>query len=88
MDDRYGSDVLAAGWRERAAKPVPQMMTASAVPARNSAIGGRPSSTSGVNRRARDRSANPTDSATSAAHSDAATRKLRLLGMILFPFFD
>jgi hypothetical protein len=23
MDDRYGSDVLAAGWRERAAKPVP-----------------------------------------------------------------
>lgn len=25
MDDRYGSDVLAAGWRERAAKPVPQV---------------------------------------------------------------
>jgi len=23
MDDRYGSDVLAPGWRERAAKPVP-----------------------------------------------------------------
>lgn len=25
MDDRYGFDVLAAGWRERAAKPVPQV---------------------------------------------------------------
>ncbi|HWS49808.1 MAG TPA: DUF3097 domain-containing protein [Microbacterium sp.] len=25
MDDRYGSDVLAAGWRERAVKPVPQV---------------------------------------------------------------
>lgn len=25
MDDRYGSDVLAAGWRERAAKPVAQL---------------------------------------------------------------
>lgn len=25
MDDRYGSDVLAKGWRERAAKPVPQV---------------------------------------------------------------
>jgi len=25
MDDRYGSDVLAAGWRERAAKPVPDV---------------------------------------------------------------
>ncbi len=25
MDDRYGSDVLAAGWRERGAKPVPQV---------------------------------------------------------------
>lgn len=23
MDDRYGSDVLAAGWRDRSAKPVP-----------------------------------------------------------------
>ena len=25
MDDRYGSDVLAAGWRERGVKPVPQV---------------------------------------------------------------
>ena len=25
MDDRYGSDVLAAGWRERAARPVAQV---------------------------------------------------------------
>ncbi|MFY9714550.1 MAG: DUF3097 domain-containing protein [Microbacterium sp.] len=25
MDDRYGADVLATGWRERAAKPVPQV---------------------------------------------------------------
>ncbi|MFB8387804.1 DUF3097 domain-containing protein [Microbacterium sp. NPDC055910] len=25
MDDRYGTDVLAAGWRERAAKPVPRV---------------------------------------------------------------
>jgi hypothetical protein len=25
MDDRYGSDVLATGWRERAKKPVPQV---------------------------------------------------------------
>ncbi|MFS0893376.1 DUF3097 domain-containing protein [Microbacterium sp. 179-I 3D3 NHS] len=25
MDDRYGSDVLAAGWRERGAKTVPQV---------------------------------------------------------------
>jgi hypothetical protein len=32
MDDRYGSDVLAAGWRERAAKPVPE------VPAENDLV--------------------------------------------------
>lgn len=25
MDDRYGADVLAAGWRQRAAKPVPEV---------------------------------------------------------------
>lgn len=25
MDDRYGTDVLAAGWRERAAKPLPRV---------------------------------------------------------------
>ena len=29
MDDRYGGDVLATGWRERASKPVPQVAASS-----------------------------------------------------------